>query len=120
MRGEVTMGTIVSTIRVGQKIPKEVIQRARKAVKEARKAPKVYDPDCPPSTPEALAEFAAMARELRKKRRNPSPVVALRVKPDVLSKYKALGRGYTSIMADVLNYVADNPDILSKASGVNG
>jgi GTP:adenosylcobinamide-phosphate guanylyltransferase len=40
-------------------------------------------------------------------------VVALRVKPDVLSKYKALGRGYTSIMADVLNYVADNPEIYS-------
>jgi len=46
------------------------------------------------------------------------PVVALRVKPDVLSKYKALGRGYTGIMADVLNYVADNPEILSKARTV--
>jgi uncharacterized protein (DUF4415 family) len=44
-------------------------------------------------------------------------VVALRVKPDVLSKYKALGKGYTGIMADVLNYVADHPEILSKASG---
>jgi uncharacterized protein (DUF4415 family) len=111
------MGTIESTIRVGQKIPKEVIQRVKKAVKEARKAPKAYDPDCPPSTPEALAEFAAMARELRKNRRNPSPVVALRGKPDVLTKYKALGRGYTGIMADVLNYVADNPEILSRAAG---
>jgi uncharacterized protein (DUF4415 family) len=87
-------------------------------IREAKKRPPVYDPDCPPSTPEALAEFAAMARELRKNRRNPSPVVALRVKPDVLSKYKALGRGYTGIMADVLNYVADNPEILSRASGV--
>jgi uncharacterized protein (DUF4415 family) len=90
---------------------------AKEQVREARKAPKVHDPDCPPSTPEALAEFAAMARELRKSSRNPSPVVALRVKPDALSKYKALGKGYTSIMADVLNYVADNPEILSRASG---
>ena len=73
--------------------------------------------DCLPSTLEALAEFAAMAREVRRNRRNPSPVVALRVKPDALAKYKALGRGYTSIMADVLNYVADNPEILTKASG---
>ena len=108
------MGTTVSTIKVGQKIPKEVIERVKKQVKEARKAPKVQDPDCPPSTPEALAEFAAMARELRKNRRNPSPVVAIRLKPDALSKYRALGKGYTSIMADVLNYVADNPEILSK------
>jgi len=108
------MGTITSTVKVGQKIPKEVIKRVNKAVKEARKAPSVYDPDCPPSTPEALAEFAAMARELRKNNRNPSPVVALRVKPDALLKYKSLGRGYTGIMADVLNYVADNPEILNK------
>ncbi len=112
------MGTIKSTVRVGQKIPKEILKLAKEQVREARKMPKVYDPDCPPSSPEALAEFAAMARELRKNKRNPSPVVALRVKPDVLSKYKALGKGYTGIMADVLNYVADNPEILSRASGV--
>jgi len=111
------MGTIVSTIRVGQKPPKDVLKRMKAEIKAARKMPPVYDPDCPPSTPEALAEFAAMARELRKNKRNPSPVVALRVKPDVLSKYKALGKGYTGIMADVLNYVADNPEILSRVSG---
>jgi len=65
-----TMGTIVSTIRVGQKIPKEIRKLAKEQVREARKLPKVYDPDCPPSTPEALAEFAAMERELRKNKRN--------------------------------------------------
>jgi uncharacterized protein (DUF4415 family) len=114
MRGEVIMGTIVSTVKVGQKIPKEAIKAVKEAYKKAKKHPPVYDPECPPSTPEALAEFAAMAREIRKNRRNPAPVVALRIKPDVLSKYKALGKGYTGIMADVLNYVADNPEILSK------
>ena len=111
------MATIQSTIKVGQKIPKEILKLAKQQVKEARKAPKVYDSDCPPSSPQALAEFAVMAQELRKKRRNPCPVVALRVKPDALQKYKSLGKGYTSIMADVLNYVADNPEILSKARG---
>ena len=111
------MGIIKSTVKVGEKIPKEILRQAKEQVREARKAPKIYDPDCPPSTPEALAEFAAMARELRKNRRNSSPVVTLRVKPDVLAKYKALGKGYTGIMADVLNYVADNPEILSKARG---
>ena len=108
------MGTIKSTIKPGQKIPKEILRQAKEQDKEAQKAPSVYDPDCPPSTPEALAEFAVMARELRKNSRNPSPVVALRVKPDTLSKYKALGKGYTSIMADVLNYVAENPELLNK------
>ncbi|HCC37734.1 MAG TPA: hypothetical protein DEQ14_09005 [Treponema sp.] len=110
------MGTIVSTMRVGQKPTKEELKQIRAEIKEARKMPAVYDPDCPPSTPEALAEFAAMARETRKTRRSPSPVVALRVKPEVLSKYKNLGKGYTSIMADVLDYVAENPEILYKIS----
>jgi uncharacterized protein (DUF4415 family) len=109
------MDAVKSMVRVGQKIPKEVLKLAKEQVKEARKTPKMHDPDCPLSTPEALAEFAAMARELRRNRRNPSPVVALRVKPDALSKYKSLGKGYTGIMADVLNYVADNPEILSMA-----
>ncbi|MDR2375941.1 MAG: BrnA antitoxin family protein, partial [Treponema sp.] len=37
------------------------------------------------------------------------PAVTIRITPEVLAKYKALGKGYTGIMADVLNYVADNP-----------
>jgi uncharacterized protein (DUF4415 family) len=41
-------------------------------------------------------------------------VVSIRVKPETLEKYKTLGRGYSGVMADVLNYVADNPEILSK------
>jgi len=45
-------------------------------------------------------------------------MVALRMEPEAFEKYKALGDGYTGIMADVLNYVANNPEILSRASGV--
>ena len=56
------MGTIVSTIRVGQKPTKEERKRMK----------------------------------------------------DVLAKYKALGRGYSGIMADVLRLAADNPEILNK------
>jgi uncharacterized protein (DUF4415 family) len=111
------MATIVSTIRVGQKPTKDERKRMKAEIKAAKKMPPVYDPDCPPSTPEALAEFAAMARERKKNRRNPLPVVALRIQPEVLEKYKALGRGYSGIMADVLKLAADNPEILSKASG---
>jgi uncharacterized protein (DUF4415 family) len=99
-------------VRGGQKIPKEVVKEIRKVAREAKKHPEAYDPECPPSSPEALKEFA----ELRaaKKRENKRPVVALRIPPEVLAKYKALGRGYTGIMADVLGYAANNPEILSK------
>jgi len=111
------MSTIVSTIKVGQKPTKGESRRMKAEIREARKRPPVYDPDCPPSTPETLAEFAAITRERKKNQRNPLPVVALRIQPEVLEKYKALGRGYSGIMADVLRLAADNPEILSKVSG---
>jgi uncharacterized protein (DUF4415 family) len=105
------MGMTTITVRDGQKPTKEQIKRIRAAAR----APIVYTPDCPESTPEALAEFAAKARELRKRLKAEKPAVTVRVSPACLSKYKSFGEGYTGIMADVLDYVADNPDILEKA-----
>jgi len=58
------MGIVRSTVYVGQKIPKEVIKR----IKEIAKKPIHYTDDCPASTPEALAEFAAMAQARRQKK----------------------------------------------------
>jgi uncharacterized protein (DUF4415 family) len=107
------MGIITSTVKVGQKPPKELIKRVQKAVREARKAPPVYDPDCPPSSPEVLKEFAHLAAERNRRKKKQS--VTIRVAPDVLESYKTMGSGYTGIMADVLKYAADNPEILSKA-----
>ncbi|MDR2096868.1 MAG: BrnA antitoxin family protein [Treponema sp.] len=87
------MAIITSTVKAGQKPTKEQLKEIRRAAKK----PIRYTEDCPESTPEALAEFAAMARELRKRKEPLRPVIALRLKPDVL------------------NYAADNPEILSKA-----
>ena len=107
------MGMTTITVRAGQKPTKEQI----KEILAAAEAPITYTPDCPESTPEALAEFAAKARELRRSMKATKPAVTIRVSQACLSKYKALGKGYTGIMADVLDYVADNPDILAKACG---
>jgi uncharacterized protein (DUF4415 family) len=105
------MGITKSTVKVGQKPTKEQLKQLR----EIAKKPIHYTEDCPKSTPEALAEFAALARSRRQ--RKTKPVVSLRVEPEALEKYKSLGNGYTGIMADVLNYVADNPEILAKVHG---
>ncbi|MCL2007709.1 MAG: BrnA antitoxin family protein [Treponema sp.] len=102
------MGITRSTVKVGQKPTKEQL----KQIREIAKRPIHYTEDCPESTQEALAEFAAMARA--RWTRKIKPTVSLRLEPEALEKYKALGSGYTGIMADVLNYVADNPEILSK------
>ena len=108
------MGIITSTVKVGQKPPKEVITRVKKAVSEARKAPFVYDPDCPPSSPEALKEFAHLAAERNQRKKKQS--ITIRIAPDVLEGYKTMGEGYTGVMADVLKYAINNPNILTEAT----
>ncbi|MDR3341351.1 MAG: BrnA antitoxin family protein [Treponema sp.] len=81
-------------------------------ISSAEKKPEAYDPDCPPFTSEALKEFAFLTAERNRAKRKKA--VTIRIIPDCLEKYKALGKGYTGIMADVLNYAANNPEILSK------
>jgi hypothetical protein len=67
------MGMVTLTIRDGQKPTKEQLKRIRAAARQ----PIVYTEDCPESTPQALAEFAAMARELRRtKKQGVFPFVA--------------------------------------------
>ena len=107
------MGMTTITIRDGQKPTKEQIRRIRAAAR----APIVYTPDCPKSTPQALSEFAAKARELRQRMKVSKPAITIRISESSLLKYKSLGKGYTGIMADVLDYVAENPDVLEKALG---
>ena len=104
------MGIIKSTVRVGQKPPKEAIKEVRRA---ARK-PISYSNDCPPSTPEALKEFAFLAAKRNRRKKKQS--ITIRVAPEVLESYKTMGSGYTGVMADVLKYAVDNPDILSNAT----
>jgi len=108
------MSTIVSTIRVGQKPTKDERKRMKAEIREARKAPFVYDPDCPPSSPEVLKEFAHLAAERNRRKKKRS--VTIRISPDILESYKNMGSGYTGIMSDVLQYAINNPKILMEAT----
>jgi uncharacterized protein (DUF4415 family) len=103
------MAIISSTVKVGQKPPKDVIAR----IKEIAKKPIHYTEDSPESTPEALKEFAHLAAERNRRKKKKS--VTIRIAPDVLESYKTMGDGYTGIMADVLKYAVDNPTILTAA-----
>jgi uncharacterized protein (DUF4415 family) len=105
------MGIIKSTVSIGQKPTKEQL----KQVKKIAKRPIHYTEDCPASTPEMLKEFAVQAVAIRQSREKKT-TISLRVRPSSLKKYKSLGKGYTGIMADVLDLAANNPDILSKVS----
>ena len=102
------MAMIRLTRKVGEKPPKEVLME----IEAASKRPIVYDADCPPSSEQALQEFAAQAREKRKQRQK--SVVTLRMNKDTLAVYKELGRGFTGIMAELLDYTAKNPELLQQ------
>jgi hypothetical protein len=52
------MGIITSTVRVGQKPPKEVLKKIKQIAREAKKHPVTYTEDCPASTPEALQKIS--------------------------------------------------------------
>jgi uncharacterized protein (DUF4415 family) len=104
------MGIIKSTVRVGEKPPKEVIKR----LKQAARRPVNYTEDAPQSSPEALKEFAHLAAERNQRKKKKS--ITIRVAPDVLDSYKTMGEGYTGIMADVLKYAINNPAVLTNAT----
>jgi len=104
------MGIIKSTVRVGEKPPKEVIKRLRQAARR----PVNYTEDAPRSSPEALKEFAHLAAERNRRKKKKS--ITIRVAPDVLDSYKTMGEGYTGIMADVLKYAINNPAVLTNAT----
>jgi len=104
------MGIIKSTVKVGQKPPKEAIKEAKRAARKSIN----YTKDAPRSTPEALKEFAMKRAEMNLQKRRQA--VTIRIQSDVLDKYKSLGNGYTGIMADVLKLAANDPSVLAAAT----
>ena len=63
------------TVRVGQELTKKQLAE----INEGAKYPITYDPECPPSTDKALAEFAAKARAIRAKNKSVKPSVTIRM-----------------------------------------
>lgn len=80
-----------------------------KAIESASKK-KQNTEDIPELSQKALKEFAAMAKEKRKRKSVP-----LRLNQRTIDAYKnTIGKGYTTVMADILEMVIDNPDFLKK------
>lgn len=83
-----------------------------KEIKQAAKAPIVYDEDCPELTEEELAEFARIAKQQRDERKK--KVIALRVNNSTLEKAKKLGKGYTAILSRMIDLCIDDKELLQK------
>jgi uncharacterized protein (DUF4415 family) len=108
------MAIITSTVKVGQGPNEGERKRIRAELQEARKHPINLD-DCPELSPDALKEFAMLRAD--KNRLKKRQTISVRLSPSYIEKYKTLGKGYTGIMADVLAYAADHPEILFQLAG---
>jgi uncharacterized protein (DUF4415 family) len=98
--------TVTSKLKAGAKPTRTQVERIRKAAKK----PIEFDEDGPELTPKQMAQLAEAARL-----RNLKHTVGLRLSQQTIEQYKAFGKGYTGIMASVLEYAINNPALIKQA-----
>ena len=81
-----------------------------KRIEKAAKKPLIHDDDSPVYSAEQLAHLYAESKRIKKKQ-----TVGIRLNQKTLDQYKNLGKGYTGIMASVLDYAIGHPEVLKKA-----
>lgn len=71
-----------------------------------------YDEDNPPLTSEELAQFKRVY-ENRKTEKTAlrKQNVTLRLSPKTINKAKSFGKGYTSVLSQIVEKALDNPEI---------
>jgi len=97
---------ITTKLKPGDKPTREQIKR----IKLASKMPVVHDKNSPVYTSEQLAHLYSESKRLNKKQ-----TVGIRLNPRTIEQYKDIGKGYTGIMAAVLDYAISHPEVLEKA-----
>jgi len=97
---------ITTKLKSDEKPTKEQLKR----IERVAKIPVVSDADSPVYTHEQLVHLYSESKRLSKKQ-----TVGIRLNYKTLEQYKNLGKGYTGIMAAVLDYAINNPDVLKKA-----
>ena len=79
---------------------------------DAIRHPAQPDEEMPLQTEKQLAEFRKLS-ELRKAERRKQNVT-LRLSQSALSKAKALGKGYTSVLSRILENALNDPELIKK------
>ena len=95
-----------SKLKPGDKPTTEQLKR----IEEAAKKPVVSDKDSPVYTSQQLASLYLESKKLSKKQ-----TVGIRLNQKTIEQYKGMGKGYTGIMAAVLDYAISHPEVLRKA-----
>ena len=81
-----------------------------KRIEQAAKMPVVADKDSPVYTAKQLANLYQESKKLNKKQ-----TVGIRLNQKTIEQYKNFGKGYTGVMAAVLDYAIKHPDVLKKS-----
>ena len=97
---------IASKLKPGDKPAKEQLEN----IERAAKLPISPDKDSPVHTFEQLANLYSESKRQSKKQ-----TVGIRLNHKTIEQYKSLGKGYTGIMAAVLDYAISHPEVLKKA-----
>ena len=85
-------------------------ERQKKMLKELETRPVVPDEDCPELTDEQLEQMRRILEERRAA--ITKEVITIRLKPQTIKKAKSLGKGYTTLMSDILETVFNNDELL--------
>ena len=93
-------------------INKPLSDDEKKMLERADKMPIVYDEDSLELTPEQLTEFRRVSEMRNNERRKQT--VTLRLSPSALSKAKSLGKGYTSVLARILEEALKDNDMIKR------
>ena len=97
---------ITSKLGSDEKPTKKQLER----IEAAAKMPIVACEDSPVYTSEQLAHLYSESKKLAKKQ-----TVGIRLTQKTIDQYKTLGKGYTGIMAAVLDYAINHPNVLKEA-----
>ena len=82
-----------------------------KELEEAKKKPVNCD-DIPELSDENLKIVAELAR--KKREQNRKEILSIRVSKNTLEKAKKLGKGYTNVLSQVVEYVMNNEKVLQQ------
>ena len=89
---------------------RKLSEEEEKMLAEAAGRPVEYDEDLPKLTKEQLSQFRRISDAKREERRKQN--VTLRLSPQTIQKAKALGKGYTSVLARIIENALNDPDMI--------
>lgn len=102
------MGMVMKSIDVSKPLTKKQLEM----LKKAKDMPRQYDEDNPPLTKEELSHFKRVKTDIREDReKNRKQNVTLRLSPQTVKRAKSLGKGYTSILARIVEKALENPTV---------